>query len=64
MSKYFDKNFFKFLSGFVAIIAFSLIVILVARAYQDKSKIQTPVVERSSLQGTAANVIQSVSSKP
>ena len=44
MSQYFDKDFFKFLLGFVAIIALSLIIILVARTYQDKSEAKTSVI--------------------
>ena len=51
MSKYFDKDFFKFLLGFVTIIAFSLIAILIARTYQDNSKAEQ------------ANVIQSIKLK-
>ena len=41
MTKYFDKDFFKFLLGFVAIIAFSLIIILATRMYQENSNPQT-----------------------
>lgn len=37
MSKYFDKDFLKFFLGFVAIIAFSLILIIVSKLYQDRS---------------------------
>ena len=51
MSQYFDKDFFKFLLGFVAIITFSLIIILIARTYEDNSKMQE------------ANTIQSVSQR-
>ena len=36
MSKYFDKDFFKFFWGFLAIIIFSLILIIVGKLYQDK----------------------------
>ena len=37
MSNYFDKDFFKFLLGFVAIIAISLVIILGTEFYQNKS---------------------------
>jgi hypothetical protein len=52
MIKYFDKDFFKFLLGFIAIIALSLVIILAAKSYQVKSKLET------------ANAIQAVSTKP
>ena len=52
MSQYFDKDFFKFFLGFIAIISLSLIIILAARSYEDKSKAQT------------ANAIQAVKNKP
>jgi hypothetical protein len=48
MLKYFDQDFFKFLLGFTAILAFSLIVILVAKNYQN-----------SELETQTANVINS-----
>jgi hypothetical protein len=35
MSQYFDKDFLKFLLGFVAIIFISLIIIAVMKKYQD-----------------------------
>ena len=54
MRQYFDKDFFKFLLGFVAIIAFSLAIILVARSYQNKSETQTPLI----------NVAKSAAPKP
>jgi hypothetical protein len=41
MSEYFDQDFLKFFLGFVAIIALSLIVILIAQNYQGKPKTQT-----------------------
>jgi hypothetical protein len=45
MSRYFDKDFFKFLLGFATIIAFSLTVILVAKIYQGSSEpVQANVV--------------------
>lgn len=34
MSKYFDKDFFKFFLGFAAIISTSIIIILAARVYE------------------------------
>jgi predicted ferric reductase len=34
MSKYFDKDFFKFFLGFAAIISLSLIMIVAVRMYQ------------------------------
>lgn len=48
MLKYFDQDFFKFLLGFVAIVALSLTVILVIKSYQSGKETQT------------ANVIQPV----
>lgn len=51
MSKYFDKDFFRFLLGFVAIIAFSVILIIVSKLYEDRSKSQT------------ANVLDSLQNK-
>lgn len=48
MSKYFDKDFFKFFLGFAAIISLSLMVILATRIYQEKASTQP------------ANVISSV----
>ena len=60
MSQYFDRDFFKFLLGFVSIILLSLVIILVAQIYKENSKDQTPVAEQSSLRGTAASVVQSV----
>lgn len=35
MTKYFDKDFFRFFMGFVAIICTSLIILLVSRLYQN-----------------------------
>ena len=35
MSRYFDKDFFKFLFGFIAIVSVSLIIILIAEYYKD-----------------------------
>jgi hypothetical protein len=40
MSQYFDKDFFKFLLGFVAIILLSCVVILAARLYESGAKKQ------------------------
>ncbi|KKQ99261.1 MAG: hypothetical protein UT25_C0003G0085 [Parcubacteria group bacterium GW2011_GWC1_39_12] len=37
MSDYFDKDFFKFLFGFLTIIIVSLIIILVAKIYFPES---------------------------
>ena len=51
MTKYFDKDFFKFFLGFFAIISVSLIIIMATRAYQVKADMQK------------ANVIDSVSTK-
>jgi hypothetical protein len=36
MSKYFDKDFFKFFTGFVAIVLVSLTIILITRIYEQK----------------------------
>jgi hypothetical protein len=37
MSKYFDKDFFKFFMGFVAILSTSIIILLASRLYQEQS---------------------------
>lgn len=37
MSKYFDKDFFKFSIGFATIISISLIIILATRIYQEQA---------------------------
>ena len=37
MTKYFDKDFFRFFMGFVAIICTSLIILLASKLYQDES---------------------------
>ncbi len=47
MSKYFDKGFFRFLLGFVAIVAFSMVVIVALRLYQEQSSIQKASVIES-----------------
>lgn len=36
MSKYFDKDFFKFFLRFAAILSLSIIIIIAARLYQDR----------------------------
>lgn len=41
MSKYFDRDFFRFLFGFMAIIAFSVILIIVSKLYEEKSQTNT-----------------------
>ena len=41
MSRYFDEDFFKFLMGFIAIIALSLIIVLATRMYKEQSELQT-----------------------
>lgn len=43
MSQYFDKDFFKFLIGFVAIIIISLTVVALLRNYQAKEVEKSPV---------------------
>jgi len=43
MSEYFDRDFFKFLFGFVAIVSISLAIVLVSQAYVDTKN--TSVVE-------------------
>lgn len=35
MSKYFDKDFFRFAMGFLAIITLSLIIIVITRHYEE-----------------------------
>jgi hypothetical protein len=40
MSQYFDKDFFKFLIGFAAIIIISLVIMAVLREYEVKSQIK------------------------
>lgn len=41
MSKYFDKDFFRFFWGFIAIIAFSMILIMAGRFYEERAQSQT-----------------------
>ncbi len=41
MSQYFDKDFLKFLLGFVAIIFISLIITAVLKKYQDGKQMPT-----------------------
>lgn len=36
MEKYFDKDFFRFLLGFIAIICTSIIIIFASKLYQEK----------------------------
>lgn len=43
MSKYFDKDFFKFVMGFLAIVTFSLFIIIATRHYESL-KIETASV--------------------
>ncbi len=45
MSKYFDKDFFKFTLGFLAIVAFSLVLIIVAKYYDDVKSQSANVIE-------------------
>ncbi len=47
MSQYFDKDFFKFVLGFLAIITFSLFIIIATKHYE-------------SIKAETANVIDSV----
>lgn len=35
--KYFDKDFFKFFWGFVAIVVISLVVIMVGKKYEERN---------------------------
>ncbi len=49
MTKYFDEDFFKFFMGFVAIISFSLILVLATRVYKDKSEAQTANVIQATI---------------
>lgn len=41
MSKYFDKDFFKFFVGFIAIISLSLMIIVATRVLEERSISQT-----------------------
>lgn len=41
MSQYFDKDFFKFLIGFVSILIISLVFVTFLREYETKSKIKS-----------------------
>ncbi|MBI4156026.1 MAG: hypothetical protein HY507_02215 [Candidatus Zambryskibacteria bacterium] len=41
MSRYFDRDFFRFLFGFMLIILVSLAVVLIAKAYQSEQKIKS-----------------------
>lgn len=52
MTKYFDKDFWKFLLGFVSILSTSIIIILASRMYQDSSDIQS--------ESQAGNAISSI----
>ena len=38
MLKYFDEDFFKFLLGFIAIVAISLVILLATRMYASTPK--------------------------
>ena len=40
MSQYFDRDFLKFLAIFIVIVSISLIIILLARAYQSNEEIK------------------------
>ena len=40
MTKYFDKDFWRFFMGFVAIICTSLLILIVSKLYQDGALIQ------------------------
>ncbi len=46
MFKYFDKNFFKFLIGFVAIVGISYLLLVVANLYQ-AGQLQTASTDTS-----------------
>ncbi len=37
MSQYFDRDFFRFFLGFIAILAASLVILLATRIYQESS---------------------------
>lgn len=39
MRNYFDKDFFRFLLGFIAILCTSIIVLMFSKLYQDESLI-------------------------
>ena len=53
MRKYFDKDFFRFLMGFVAIICTSIIILLASRLYQD-----TALIDNNSQSGTAIKSVE------
>lgn len=36
MSQYFDKDFFKFVLGFLTLVFFSLTIIFISRVYEEK----------------------------
>ena len=40
MSQYFDKDFFKFLLGFMSIVVISLVIVAVLKDYQTRSRIK------------------------
>ena len=49
MSQYFDKDFFKLLLGFMAIVSVSLIIIIATKLYEERSvekseKSKSPVI--------------------
>jgi len=39
MSQYFDKDFWRFLMGFIAIICTSIIILLASRLYQEEGRV-------------------------
>lgn len=49
MTKYFDKDFFKFFLGFAAIISVSLMIIIAARLYEERSNSQSANVIKSTI---------------
>ncbi len=50
MLKYFDRDFFRFLLGFVAILSTSIIIILVGRLYQEQALIEETTQTSSIIQ--------------
>lgn len=52
MSKYFDKDFFKFLMGFLAIVSLSLLIIVVTRHYAEVRAETANVISANNLKLT------------
>jgi hypothetical protein len=55
MTKYFDKDFWRFFMGFVAIICTSLIILFASRLYQDDSLLDSQSQEGSAIMSVEGN---------